>query len=181
MAEESDQDPINILVSLSGGDRRSTGRSDEIVAVVLADPALFGQLIAGLSNPDPLIRMRTADAAEKVTLQRPELLQPYKEQLLDQVSTIEQQEVRWHVAQMLPRMELSPAERRQALNILLGYLEDESKIVKTFTMQGLADLAQQDPTLRDEVIPVLVELTASGSPAMRSRGRQLLKQLGTEV
>ncbi len=82
---------------------------------------------------------------------------------------------------MLPRMELSPAERRQALNILLGYLEDESKIVKTFTMQGLADLAQQDPTLRDEVIPVLVELTASGSPAMRSRGRQLLKQLGTEV
>lgn len=181
MAKESDQDPINILASLSGGDRRSTGRSDEIVAVVLADPALFGQLIAGLSNPDPLIRMRTADAAEKVTLQRPELLQPYKEQLLDQVSAIEQQEVRWHVAQMLPRMELSPAERRQALNILLGYLEDESKIVKTFTMQGLADLAQQDPTLRDEVIPVLVELTASGSPAMRSRGRQLLKQLGTEV
>jgi HEAT repeat protein len=181
MADGIDQDPINILANLSGGDRRSTGRSDEIVAVVLADPALFGQLIAGLSNPDPLIRMRTADAAEKVTLQRPELLQPYKEQLLDQVSAIEQQEVRWHVAQMLPRMELSPAERRQALNILLGYLEDESKIVKTFTMQGLADLAQQDPTLRDEVIPVLVELTASGSPAMRSRGRQLLKQLGTEV
>ncbi len=90
MAEESDQDPINILASLSGGDRRSTGRSDEIVTVVLADPALFGQLIAGLSNPDPLIRMRTADAAEKVTLQRPELLQPYKEQLLDQVSAIEQ-------------------------------------------------------------------------------------------
>jgi HEAT repeat protein len=181
MADGIDQDPINILASLSGGDRRSTGRSDEIVAVVLADPALFGRLIEGMSDPDPLIRMRAADAAEKVTLQRPELLQPFKEQLLDQMSPVEQQEVRWHVAQMLPRLELSPTERLQALDILLGYLDDESKIVKTFAMQGLSDMAQQDPTLRDEVIPVLVELTASGSSAMRSRGRQLLKQLGMEV
>ena len=181
MAKDSDQDPTNILASLSGGDRRSTGRSDEVLALVLADPVLFGRLIEGMSNPDPLTRMRAADAAEKVTVRRPELLQPYKEHLLHQVAIIEQQEVRWHVAQMLPRLELSPAERRQALDILLGYLDDESKIVKTFAMQGLADLAWQDPQLRPEVLPVLVELTASGSPAMRSRGRQLLKQLGTEV
>ena len=91
MADGIDQDPINILASLSGGDRRSTGRSDEIVAVVLADPALFGQIIAGLSNPDPLIRMRAADAAEKVTVRRPELLQPYKEHLLHQAAIIGQQ------------------------------------------------------------------------------------------
>ena len=181
MAEDSDQDPTNILASLSGGDRRSTGRSDEVLALVLADPVLFGRLIEGMSNPDPLIRMRAADAAEKVTVRRPKLLQPYKEHLLHQVAIIEQQEVRWHVAQMLPRLELSPAERRQALDILLGYLDDESKIVKTFAMQGLADLAWQDPQLRTEVLPVLVKLTASGSPAMRSRGRKLLMQLGTEV
>jgi hypothetical protein len=181
LADGSDQDSTNILTSLSGGDRRSTGRSDEVVAIVLADPVLFGRLIEGMSNPDPLIRMRAADAAEKVTIQQPELLQPYKDLLLNQVATIEQQEVRWHVAQMLPRLELSPAERRQVLEILLGYLDDESKIVKTFAMQGLADLAWKDPQLRPVVLPVLVDLTASGSPAMRSRGRKLLKQLGTDV
>ena len=180
MDEKCDSESEKILAMLAGGDRRSTGRSNEVVAIVLENPALFDQLITGISDQDPLIRMRAADAAEKVTLLRPDLLQPCKKQLLNQVAIIGQQEVRWHVAQMLPRLELSPADRLQALDILLGYLDDKSKIVKTFAMQGLADLVQQDPGLRPEVIPVLVELTASGSPAMRSRGRKLLKQLGTQ-
>jgi hypothetical protein len=48
------------------------------------------------------------------------------------------------------------------------------------TMQGLADFAMQDERLRARVVPILEHLTATGSAAMRSRGRKLLRVLGGE-
>jgi hypothetical protein len=65
--------------------------------------------------------------------------------------------------------------------ILLDYLNDKSKIVKTFSMQALADLAEEDTHLRDRLIPLLEGLTETGSPAMRSRGRRLLANLRSSV
>lgn len=168
----------DLLKKLAGGDRRSIGRSDEVVAEVLASPAQFPLIFEGLLNDDPLIRMRAADAVEKITARHPGYLQPYKNQLITQVARINQQEVRWHVAQMLPRLEWSEAERAQVVEILLAYLNDASSIVKTFAMQALADLAEQDDRLRPQVIPLLEELTQTGSPAMQSRGRKLLRRLG---
>lgn len=41
-------------------------------------------------------------------------------------------------------------------------------------MQALADLAEHDEQMRRWVRPLLAELTRTGTPAMRSRGRQLL-------
>ncbi len=63
-----------ILGKLRGGDRRSIGKSNEVVATVLKEPGLFDALFSGLFADDPLIRMRSADAAEKVTAVHPEYL-----------------------------------------------------------------------------------------------------------
>jgi hypothetical protein len=72
---------------------------------------------------------------------------------------------------------LAGAERRTVSVILTGYLNDTSRIVKTFAMQALADLAEQDDGLRAPVIRQIEELTRSGSPARQSRGRKLLAKL----
>ena len=166
-----------ILEKLQGGDRRSIGRSEEVAAEVLADPRLFGELFQGMLHLDPLVRMRAADAVEKITLAHPEYLQPFKEVLLQEVSSIDQQEVRWHVAQMLPRLELSPAERYQAVQILTSYLEDKSKIVQTFSLQAMADLAEGDQALRPLVLKILAGASQSGSPAVKSRVKKLQARL----
>ena len=70
------------------------------------------------------------------------------------------------------------AERQQVLEILFEYLNDPSSIVKTFSMQALADLARQSPALRPNVLDHLEKLTAIGTPAMKARGRKLLAALG---
>jgi hypothetical protein len=171
----------DILKKLTGGDRRSIGRVREVVADVLDDPTLFGAVFHGMVSDDPIVRMRSADAVEKITAKHPEYLQPHKTTLIQQVAKIEQQEVRWHVAQMIPRLELSNEERAVVVETLLGYLDDNSKIVKTFSMQALADLAEQNAGLRSQVIPLLEKLTETGSPAMRSRGRKLLEKLSRWV
>ncbi|MGB2628038.1 MAG: hypothetical protein WAK20_14725 [Candidatus Acidiferrum sp.] len=88
----------NVLALLEGGDRRSVGRADDVAAFVAHRPEVFPKLIAGLWSPDPLVRMRAADAIEKVTRKNPALLTAYKKELLDLISGTRQQELRWHLA-----------------------------------------------------------------------------------
>jgi hypothetical protein len=150
---------------------------DEVIADIREDPSLFAVLVGGMLSDDPIVRMRASDALEKITAEHPEYLRPFKSQLIEEVANSQQQEVRWHVAQMLPRLDLSREERETVTGILLGYLNDHSKIVKTFSMQALADLAEADADLRPQVLAILEEATQIGSPAMRSRGRKLLRKL----
>ena len=167
----------SLLKLLKGGDRRSIGRANNVVNRVLADPQRFKEVFEGMRDDDPLVRMRAADAVEKITAAHPEYLIPFKKALIRQVAGSTQQEVRWHVAAMFSRLSLTPQERRRVLAILENYLEDKSKIVKTFAMQALADLALQDSRLKPSVIERLKQLMRDGSPAMQSRGRKLLEKL----
>ena len=167
----------NILTLLQGGDRRTIGRSDQVAAMVSRNPRLFPELIAGLWSNDPLVRMRAADATEKVTRKKRELLRPYKKQLLGLMSEAKQQELRWHLAEIVPRLPLNAKERQLAACLLSNYLEDRSSIVKTFALQGLADLAQDDPSTRPKVLEILREAARSGTPAMKARSRKLLIRL----
>jgi hypothetical protein len=153
------------------------GRSEEVAAMVSKDPKLFPELIAGLWSEDPLIRMRAADATEKLTRNRRELLQPYKGELLGLMVETEQQELRWHLAAMVPRLQLDTKQRNLVTSLLIGYLEDRSSIVKTFALQGLAELAEDDASIRPEVMEILRAATRSGTAAMKARGRKLLIRL----
>ncbi|MFQ5610768.1 MAG: hypothetical protein ACE5H9_01395 [Anaerolineae bacterium] len=167
-----------ILQKLKGGDLRSIGRAEEVVQDVLHNPALFGEVFEGLLDDDPRVRMRSADALEKVSAKHPEYLQPFKSRLIREIARSDQQEVRWHVAQMFSYLEIDHRERDEIVEILLGYIDtSESKIVKTFSMQTLADLAEQDELLRPQVIEKLAELVETGSPAMVSRGKKLIAKL----
>jgi hypothetical protein len=166
-----------ILSKLDGGDRRSIGRSNEVVADVLNDPGLFDGVFSGLLADNPLLRMRSADAIEKITVQHPEYLLPYKARLIEHIARIDQKEVRWHVAQMFSRVQWTQSERQQVLSVLMEYLNDRSSIVRTFAMQALADLARQAPELQPMALLHLRELTATGTPAMKARGRKLLAEM----
>ena len=164
----------NILTLLMGGDRRSIGRADEVAVIVSKDLTLFPYLIAGLESEDRLVRMRAADVAEKITRGNDGLLQPYKKQLLGLMAETKEQELRWHLAAMIPRLVLNLRERRLAVASLHIYLEDRSSIVKTYAIEALANLARNDPRFEADVLEVLREATRTGTPAMKARSRKLL-------
>jgi len=167
----------DVLGQLKGGDRRSIRGVPEVVDQVMANPVLFPVVFDGMTDADLLVRMRCADAVEKITAVRPDYLAPYKKRVLRLAAIAEQQEVRWHLAQLLSRLKLNATERRQAVDVLTKYLTDSSRIVKTFSMQALADIAIQDPELRAPIMERLKRLTRTGGPAMKSRGRRLLARL----
>jgi hypothetical protein len=162
--------------TLRGGDRRSIGRSADVARLVLREPRRFHELIECLWNDDPIVRMRAADAAEKVSAQKPRLLDRYKAELLGLLAEAEQIELRWHLAAMVPRLRLTAPERRRAAAALWRYLDNRSSIVKTFALQGLADLARDDSVLQGKVRLLLEQAVQSGTLAMKARARKLLKR-----
>jgi hypothetical protein len=145
--------------------------------MVSRDLTLFPQLISGLRSEDPLIRMRAGDAAEKVSRTAPEVLQVHKKDLLALMADTEEQELRWHLAAMVPRLELSGSERRSVASVLKSYLKDRSSIVKTSALQGLVDLSTHDPAIRGAAIGALRQALRNGTPAMKARSRKLLAHL----
>jgi hypothetical protein len=167
----------SIAPMLKGGDRRSIGKANHIAKLVLLEPNRFAELLECLWDEDPIVRMRAADAAEKVTVTRPELLNPHKRELLGLLAEAEQIELRWHLALMVPRLALTSPERQRAVTSLQRYLEDRSSIVKTLALQGLADLALQDASLRELAKQAIEESLRTGTAAMKARARKLLKEL----
>jgi len=104
-----------LLEALCKGDKRSIGASNRVASIVLEKPKLIAVLFLGMEVENPLLRMRCADAIEKVTRKAPALLQPYKRKILGTLSKIEQKEVRWHVAPLLARLSLALNPRHPPL------------------------------------------------------------------
>lgn len=169
-----------LLQSLSGGNRRSVGESNRAALRVLEHPELIGVLFEGVESANPVLRMRCADAIEKATASRPELLVPFKKAILNRLSKVAQQEVRWHVAPMLARLPLTKTEENAVVDLLLSYTNDRSSIVKTMSMQALADIGLRSNRLRPEIMQHIKELAVIGTPAMKARGKKLLTALVKE-
>ena len=70
-------------------------------------------------------------------------------------------------------------EREKIIEILFAYIDgpEKSRIVKTFSMQTLADLAKTDEESRPRILHKLEEMVNTGSPAIVSRGKKLIQKL----
>lgn len=166
----------NLLDELSGGDLRSIGASDEVVTQVVQQPALFAQLVDGLlHSTDPLVRMRCADAIEKISHTHPEWLQTYQASLRTLMATPQPKEIEWHLAQLAPLLVNNESQAQAVFDILQNYLQDDSRIVQVMALTSMVTLGQQWPALRPAADQALHAAQTSSIPSVRARARQLLK------
>ena len=167
----------SLIEKLRGGDLRSIGRSDEVVVDVLEAPERLDEVFEGLFHGEAVVRARSADALEKVCARRPEWFRSLVGRLIRDVATIDQKEVRWHVAQILGRVRLTARQRQSAVGILESYLENsDSQIVKVSALQALADLAASEPALRPRVVECAEMAIRSGSKSLKARARKILAE-----
>jgi hypothetical protein len=168
---------LRLLLSV-GRYALSVGRVKEICAHVKAKPRLAARLIEYLWDDDPGVSQRAADVLERVsrtptpTLGR--ILVDSKEALLGLLPEATLKKTRWNLALTIGRLPLTVTEARRAASILESWLQDESSIIKTAALQGLADLTRSDPSLLPEVVDLLQVYGRSGTSAMRARSRLLL-------
>jgi hypothetical protein len=177
MRRRSSVEPVDLRTLLGGGDRRSIGGAEQASALIAADPVLFGAAVDLMLDANPVIRGRSADAVEKASRRAASLLQPHKERFLSTLAAIEQQEVKWHLLQILPRLDLSMPERETATAIADRALHHESRIVQAEALSALFSLAGADPKLLDRARDVAAAAVGSGAAAVRARARKLLRDV----
>ena len=163
-----------MLNLLREGDNRTTGQVADAVRLAIADSRHIDELVDLMSYSNPAVRMRAADALEKATVQRSGLLMRHKDYLLELIEEASQNEVRWHLAQLVTRLDLKADEIDDlALVFTKWYERADSRIVRTSALQGMADLALKDADLIDTALKMTAHALASPIPALKARARKL--------
>jgi hypothetical protein len=170
---------MDFAAMLAGGDRRSIGRADEVVAALGAEPARFGEAWDCLLHDNPVVRMRAADALEKYTRARPAELMVYKRDLLTRVREDDAAAMRWHLVAMASRLALDDREAGE----LCGYLDqclrrDGSRIVRVMALQAACDILARVPAVEGCFEAMMGYALFSDMPSVRARARRLLRRSG---
>src|SRR5690242_6990581 len=110
---------------LVGGKANSLGRVNDVIEIVLADQSRLDELYGCLSEDDAWVRMRAADALEKICRVHPEWLVPYIDKLQADFATNTQASIQWHMAQIFAEVDLTDTQKEFAIHWLRDLLATE--------------------------------------------------------
>ena len=154
---------------------RAIERPSGVRATAEGRPKQVAELVDALAGEDPVVRLRAADALEKVVRTHSAALGPHVAELLGPIADTKQAEVRWHIAQLIPRLVALGGSARRARRVLEDYLTDPSVIVRTEAMTSLVTLANDRPAMRARVRELVAEAASMGHAAERARARRLAR------
>lgn len=147
---------------LTGGHPNSLGRTLEVVEIVLNDKTRLEALYRCYFSEDEVVRLRTSSAVKRVTIARPEWLEPYLDRFLGEITQIDQASTQWTLALLFDMLSdrMTSAQRSQATAHLKNTLATHVDwIVLSNTMKTLTKWATKDESLRAWLQPHLLRLT----------------------
>ncbi len=172
------REPPAIEDILDGGDRRSVGQVGRVVRRATRDATVVAALVAALRAKRPLVRLRAADALEKISRRDAEPLGLYRVQLTHALARTSDPVVRWNLIQLLPRIPHDRgAMRRISRRLEVWYLSDASAIVRVSALEAVAAFAKQDALLEPLAQRMVLEGLASPIASVRARARRLDRRL----
>jgi hypothetical protein len=162
---------------LSVGPWYAEGLATEVAEIVLRQPERFDELFECSLSSDKGVSKRASYALTLVCAERPDLFQPYKEVLFSELAEQDKWFVRYRLCQILPQLKLNSSDIARAVELFQGLVEDSRIALSVNALQGLAELALLDPSLKEETVWLIEQKMRSGTPGMRARGRKLLARL----
>lgn len=156
------------------------GRTEEAVAIVLADPARIVELYECYFQPDEWVRLRASSAFKRLWKADVELVLPFLDGFVDDVSAIDQPSVQWTFALMCLDLDnhLTNDQRTTCKARLKSYLENSDDwIVQNNTITTLGTWAKEDTALREWLLPRLKELSESYRKSVARRAIKWLEEL----
>ncbi len=166
-----------LLDWLSYGDLRSDGLSNQIVQIVLQQPQVIVDLVAGLDHSEAAVRGHTADALEKIGRSHPELLLPYLSKLLTSSRQDPVAMVKMHLAMIFGHLAIYSERVTELLTALLGLLQDESVFAASWAIASLCILGRKYPVHQEQILQQIVPLQRHRSAAIRSRVKKAIHLL----
>lgn len=159
---------------LVGKDLRRV-RQNSIVVTSVRDQDSFDELFKlTLHHERPLV-MRAIDAVEKITRKHPEFLTSHKLQLLSILKSADHKELKWHIAQLLSRVDLDNNELDEVWHVLTYWAlnRNESKILRVSALQGLFDISRKHSLLLKDFNQTMSAMNREPIPSIQARIRKL--------
>jgi hypothetical protein len=162
---------------LCGKDIRIDDESDMSYAAVqnISD---FDTLVPQMFGSDRMAAMRAAGTVEKITVKNPLLLAKYKQKILAFAPKAVNREIKWHMAQLIPRLCLNISELQFAWDLLVKWAADKtnSNSVRVNAIQGLNNLVKLNPAYTGIFIHLLAEIEKQNVPSVCARIRHIKQQ-----
>jgi hypothetical protein len=167
---------------LSGGTRTSVGEADKVITSLLKSDKGLSEIYDLFLDTDPVVAMRASYVAMRLAEQKPETVKPFTKDLFKNLPLYTQQEVRWHIPQLLVHLDLTKTQKRKAYETVMEWAEtDKSKIVGYYGLQAAADFAETDEVLLQDFLPRLRAANRSGAKSIQNRCKKIAKQLDIEL
>lgn len=163
---------------LLGKDLRKLGNNKKAIEAV-ASQRDFDELFSLIFHHERPLVMRAADAVEKITLKHPEYLASHKAQVLSILKSADHKELKWHIAQLVSRIDLNAIELDHVWHILTYWAlnRNESKIVRVNALQGLYDIALKFPAFQRDLNQSMAALAREPIPSLKARLKKLQSPL----
>lgn len=166
---------------LAGGHPNSLGRTEEVVALVLADETRLAELFACYGSDDAVVRLRTSSAMKRVEAARPDLVTPWLDRLISEIGVLDQASAQWTLAILFDRQKtrMTTSQKADARALMMRNLaEDTDWIVINTTIDVLARWAADDGDLRDWLRPQLHRHASDPRKSVSKRAAKALIALG---
>jgi hypothetical protein len=153
---------------------------DKVIRYVGNDRKRFAELIEVFFKGPYRITQRAAWPLSYCVEEHPTLIRPHLKKLLQYVTKSGQHDaVKRNSIRLLQYIEIPKSLQGLAADVCFRFLSDakEPVAVKVFSMTVLTRLSQNEPELKNELIPIIEQQLPYSSPAFISRARRTLKEL----
>ena len=165
---------------LTGGHPNSLGRTVEVVELVLSDPPRMNELFDCYRSPDEVVRLRVSNAMRRVQAERPELLLPFLDRLIEEIGCLDQPSAQWTLPKLfaVAELDMTPDQKARAQALVQRNLsEHDDWIVLNNSIEYLAHRAKANPSLRDWLQPHLERLKGETRKSVARRAQRALTEL----
>lgn len=170
--------PFALMLTV-GGKSNSLGKTADVIERVIEEPERLHELYACLFDSDAWVRMRAADALEKICRDKPAWIEPLIDRLQAELSDSTQASIQWHMAQIYRIVCLSDKQFAKACS----WLEDKLStpnidwIVSANAMDTLMQFTEAGTYAKSKLEPLIEVQLHHKSKSVVRRAKKLKDKL----
>ncbi len=171
-------EPFNVMLA-EGGKTNSLGRVGEVIEAVLSNHDRLDELYSCMLNDDDWIKMRAADAMEKICRLHPNWVEPYTDTFILGLNNDPQPSIQWHLAQIYTQVDLSDSQRATVILWLESILSttDVDWIVAANAMTALKYFTDQGHYTAEKMREIFILQQKHSSKSVAKKASKLLSEL----
>lgn len=158
----------------------SKPQMEKITRYVGNDPKRFAELVGVFLAGPYRVTQRASWPLSSCVEHNPSLIKPHLKRILSYLyKEGEHVAVKRNILRLLQYITIPSSLQGKTINLCFGFLSNpkESIAVRVFAMTVLANLAKENPDLKNEIILIIEDQLPYGSAGFLSRSKKVLKQL----